>query len=222
MARTDCADYTFHITFIGDENTGKTTAAQTLLWDTSQHVSESIQPLPTILPTIGIDYTICRLRTQGQNLQVCIWDTAGQERFRSIVSTCYRPITFLVLFFDVAKSITFERSVPAWIDDIRQSTDAPIALVGNKTDQPRQVPEQVAREFARTHGVTYYEVSSRTPASIQAMLDAECSSILQKLHDGTLTDLEAYHIQDNTHRTNHASRGPRATSSAFPSCCILC
>lgn len=216
------ADYTFHITFIGDENTGKTTAAQTLLRSTSPHVSEHMSRLPTTLPTIGIDYTICRLCAQGQNLKVCIWDTAGQERFRSIVSTCYRPITFLVLFFDVTRAASFEKSVPAWIDDIRQSTDAPIALVGNKTDQPRQVPEQVARDFARAHGATYYELSSRTPASIHQMLESECGKILKKLHDGTLVDLEAYHIQDNTRQTNRTSRDPRATSPAVPSCCILC
>ncbi len=55
----------------------------------------------SFLPTIGVDFKIKNIESDGAVIKLQIWDTAGQERFRTITSSYYKGANGIILVYDI-------------------------------------------------------------------------------------------------------------------------
>jgi len=152
--------YLFKVVMIGDSGSGKSSVLLRFADNTF---------LDNIMSTIGVDFKIRTLKIGEDNVKLQIWDTAGQERFKTITSSYYRGTHGVVLVFDVTNEETYQ-NIQKWLADVERSTDDSVfkILVGNKADLlERQVPKQVAEDFAKSVQVPYIETSAKEATNIQ-------------------------------------------------------
>jgi len=153
--------YLFKVVMIGDSGSGKSSVLLRFADNTF---------LDNIMSTIGVDFKIRTLKIGEDNVKLQIWDTAGQERFKTITSSYYRGTHGVVLVYDVTNEETYQ-NIQKWLADVERSTDDSVfkILVGNKADllDERQVPKQVAEDFAKSVQVPYIETSAKEATNIQ-------------------------------------------------------
>jgi Ras-related protein Rab-7A len=125
--------------------------------------------------TIGADCVskeVLVVTANGSSIPVTLqlWDTAGQERFQSLGVAFYRNSDAAILVYDVTDPVSWDH-VTHWKHEflLQQSSPAiPIFVLGNKVDKkPRMVPMNVAEEWCRRNGISYYlETSAKTAANV--------------------------------------------------------
>ncbi|XP_073186001.1 ras-related protein Rab-7a-like [Lepidochelys kempii] len=95
--------------------------------------------------------------------QISLWDTAGEERFLSLSSCYYRGTDAVLLVYSVQSQLSFD-SLPHWVCMARQHCpEAPIFLLGNKTDLEPCLPEDKAEKFSVEHRIAgRFNVSAKT------------------------------------------------------------
>ena len=192
--------YTVRMALIGEPNVGKTAIL-------TQYIHSKFQdPTPT---TIGIDFMLKKIDiNENLFIKLHLWDTAGQEKFYSLVTSYLRTCCAFLLVFDVMQWETFVRAA-WWLSKIRQcrgdgdgdgdghghgATNCHIMLVGNMRDRDsqvtggsqRQVPADLARQWARENGlVGYHEVSAKTGEGISTVFE---DALCHLMAAGVLTD----------------------------------
>lgn len=89
----------------------------------------------TIPPTLGIDYKLYTMDSEGVEIKLQIWDTAGQERFRSITENFYKGAQGIILVFDLTDQESFS-SIRNWLKNIydKAGRNVVVCLLGNKQD----------------------------------------------------------------------------------------
>lgn len=139
---------------------------------------------PSFITTIGIDFKIRTIESNGKKIKLQVWDTAGQERFRTITTAYYRGAMGIVLIFDVTDSRTFE-NVENWFQTVTQhaNEDAQIFLVGNKCDDEvnRQVSKEQGQELAAKLNIPFLEASAKNNSNVDSIF-YELASIIQEKH----------------------------------------
>jgi len=124
--------------------------------------------------TIGADFLTKELTLDDKIVTLQIWDTAGQERFQSLGNAFYRGSDACVLVYDVTNDHTFKK-IEEWRSNfISQAAPDdpkkfPFLLLGNKLDRDnqRQVDKLQADNYARSHGMQFYETSAVNGANIE-------------------------------------------------------
>lgn len=139
---------------------------------------------PSFITTIGIDFKIRTIESQGKKIKLQVWDTAGQERFRTITTAYYRGAMGIVLIYDVTDSRTFE-NVENWYNTVTQhaNEDAQIFLVGNKIDDEsaRQVSREDGQALASKLNVPFLEASAKLNENVDSIF-YELADIILKTH----------------------------------------
>ncbi|XP_041838921.1 ras-related protein Rab-33B-like [Melanotaenia boesemani] len=154
---------TFKVLVIGDSGVGKTCLTHRLCAGEFPIRVEA---------TIGVDFRERVLDVDGDRIKLQLWDTAGQERFRkSMVQHYYRNVHAVLFVYDVTCPASFN-GLTAWIEECRQNSvghEIPRFLIGNKSDlrnpsrTERQVSQEQAMSFAKSHGMIFYETSAKNP-----------------------------------------------------------
>lgn len=128
-------------------------------------------------PTIEETHLIS-MEVDGIPHEVTVLDTAGQNE-HSILSASYTVgVDGYVLLFNIASMESFEtikRVNEKLMTTLRASASAgtsevPRALVGNQLDREkdgREVPEDTAREYAKSIEIPYMECSARTGSNVE-------------------------------------------------------
>jgi small GTP-binding protein len=169
---------------VGDTAVGKTTMVATL---NDSHYCR-------IEPTIGVEYSAKELEValpqnhglKGAKLKVKVWDTAGQERYRALIGAYFRNKAIGFLVFDVTSIPSF-RSCEHWFSELKRngSSQMEIVLVGNKCEakmEPRRaVKHAVARDWAKSKGIPYYEISARQNAGVKEMFETSLTRVCTKM-----------------------------------------
>ena len=199
-------DYIFKTIIVGDSGVGKTCLLERFVDD---------RFLVDFATTIGVDFKLYVMQTQGKTIKLQIWDTAGQERFRGITNSFYRGANGILLCFDVTSARSFEH-LESWLDQIRQYAvpNIPLVLVGCKGDlsERRQVSQESAVAYAKEIGSAYIETSSKDNVNVHKAFEYIVRTLL---HDAQ-TRVHAHLASDAPTRLQNRPLRPQKASN---DCC---
>ncbi|KAG8231270.1 hypothetical protein J437_LFUL011124 [Ladona fulva] len=151
--------------FLGDVAVGKTCLVNRFC----HHVFDS-----NYKATIGVDFEVECFDILDVPFNLQIWDTAGQERFKCIASSYYRGAHVIVVVFDLTSLMTLMHC-QKWLEEaLSVNSGSPrMFLVGTKKDLLSEAAyaevESQAMRVARTLGVEYWAVSSRTGDGVASL-----------------------------------------------------
>jgi Ras-related protein Rab-1A len=167
-------DFLFKLLVIGDSGVGKTCVLLRFADDT---FSESY------MSTVGVDFKISTMNSDGKVIKLQMWDTAGQERFQTIRGSYYRGANGILVVYDVTDRNSFE-NVQYWVEEFRRfhpkDQDVKMLLVGNKADlsQKRVVSEDEAKEKADHFQMGFIETSARAATNVESAFGQIVGDIL--------------------------------------------
>lgn len=132
--------------------------------------------------TIGVDLKVKIMHKRDKRIKLTIWDTAGQERFRTLTSAYYRGAQGVILVYDVTDRGSFDH-ISEWLKEVDIFTtkeNVVKVLVGNKIDLDarRMVSRQEGSDFARKHGMLFFEASAKTRNGVHAAFEELVEKIL--------------------------------------------
>eukprot|EP00835_Amoeboradix_gromovi_P001680 NODE_82_length_22708_cov_0.383476.p9 type:complete len:216 gc:universal NODE_82_length_22708_cov_0.383476:11303-10656(-) len=183
---------TLKILLIGNSNAGKSSIL--LRFTENTFTDESIT-------TIGVDFKLKMVQYQETEIKdkelspkvvgpvseaqktykLCCFDTAGQERFSKLTSSYYRNAQGVLLVFDLSNKETFT-SLDKWYKELQAyCPSVPIVVVGNKSDQKREITRQEATKYAESINATYVEVSAKTNLNINEVFQTLLGVIIPSL-----------------------------------------
>lgn len=96
--------------------------------------------------TLGIDITTQEFQVDGEALRLAIWDIEGQAGNRP---NFYIGAQAAMLVYDVTEPASLQALVEWWQRCRRYAPDAPIIIVGNKTDLGLAFPPVWGRALSR-------------------------------------------------------------------------
>jgi len=174
------------------------------------------------MTTIGLDFAVKTISTQGKRLKLQIWDTAGQERFQSITQSFYRGADAMLLVFDVTNDESFQ-NCERWLKGIKQHTAGTpeLMLIGNKVDvlvEQRMVPSMLAQEFAQQNGIPYIETSAKESIGVDEAFVSLATRCLEARENRERVQLER---QRSSHSGQPSIFVKDAKRRRCPGCVIL-
>mmetsp|Transcript_35289 Transcript_35289/g.77098 ORF Transcript_35289/g.77098 Transcript_35289/m.77098 type:complete len:185 (+) Transcript_35289:88-642(+) len=149
------------ILVIGDPGVGKTSLVR--------RFCSKVALAAAYTPTVGADFSVRSLPHRGKDVRVNIWDASGSPEFVDVRNEFYKEMQGIVLVFDVTSKATFQ-NLELWITEASKycQGNIPHVVVGTKVDSgARVVPEQLARDWAKSKGFTYTEVSAASGKNIE-------------------------------------------------------
>ena len=154
------------LVLIGDSGVGKTCII-------SRFTKNSFDVNPG--STIGASYASKTIEIPGtdESLDLDIWDTAGQERYKALTKIFFQGAKMAVLVYDITVQKSFESIKNEWLKVLRENGDPDIvtAVAGNKSDlyEKEEVPEQEARDFAKSIGAIFCLTSAQNNSGINEL-----------------------------------------------------
>lgn len=155
--------------------------------------------------TLGLDFKIRTLIVDKDEIRLQLWDTSGQERFRSMTQAYYRGAAGIVIVYDVTAEDSFT-TLTDWLGDV--SMYAPegvkMVLIGNKSDadeDERVISQQAGEEFAKEHGLKYFETSAVTNQNVAEAFEHLAKLLLEK---------------ENKHQTSNGIGEQKSTDAPVP------
>ncbi len=140
---------------VGDQAVGKTSLIHRFV---DNYFKENY------LPTLGFEISVKTLPIKDGVVVYSIWDIAGQQCFDPARLRYYGGSHGFLMLFNLAVRGTL-KNLDNWIVDIQKvCPDAPILLVGNKSDlEGRQITEKDIEDKLKQYGaIGYYLTSAKT------------------------------------------------------------
>ena len=156
------------LVFIGDPGVGKTCIISRFLkgtFDADQ------------ITTVGASYAskTIKISETNESLTLDIWDTAGQEKYRSLTRIFFQGAKLAILVYDITRKDSFENLKNVWLKELKDHADKNVVLgvAGNKSDlyENEEVPEQEAREFAKSIGAIFCLTSAQSNSGIEELFE---------------------------------------------------
>ncbi|KAK8797735.1 putative GTPase [Blastocystis sp. subtype 4] len=158
--------FKYKIVLLGETAVGKSSIVQRYVRDQFLENQES---------TIGAAFLSQTIKIDNDIVKFDIWDTAGQERYHSLAPMYYRGAKGAIVIYDITSRVTFARAKD-WVTELKQNSNNPelvIALAGNKCDlvENREVPKELAEEYAKEANIIFFEVSAKTKENIDLVFE---------------------------------------------------
>mmetsp|Transcript_96827 Transcript_96827/g.118615 ORF Transcript_96827/g.118615 Transcript_96827/m.118615 type:complete len:185 (+) Transcript_96827:52-606(+) len=157
---------------LGDSGVGKSTLVHAFCEDGHNPVESG--------PTVGADFKVRMLKHAGKDFRVNIWDASGDLKFIDVRNEFYKETQGVILVFDVTSRRSFQ-NLEKWMDEVAkyaQGSEPLYALVGTKIDlSTRQVQEQAARDWAKSKGMLYFEVSAAQGRNVETVFKEMASRL---------------------------------------------
>ncbi|EHL30577.1 Rab family GTPase [Legionella drancourtii] len=145
------------IILLGDSYVGKTTLLQ-------KYIGEGDPDC--YYATLGVEQKLKTIALFNQTINLRIWDAAGVPKLRHLVKTYLHEAHGALICFDVTKTSSLH-NVDTFVELFRQhQKNAPIILVGCKTDLKRVVSTEQAQAKAEQLGVVYIETSGSKKTNV--------------------------------------------------------
>ena len=174
-------DYTFKYILVGDYAVGK---SNILLRFSNNEFNTNY------FSTIGVEFSIKKLKVNNKNIRIQVWDTAGQERFLGITKTYFKNCTCIIVVYDITRKLTFD-NLNIWINEIKNicSKSVYIILLGNKCDleNQREVSYKEGEKYAEENNFKFYETSAKDNINIIEVFEESskiiCDNIEKNYYD---------------------------------------
>lgn len=152
-------DVRYKVVLIGDSMVGKSSVLRCWRGDRFE---------PSLLATVGLDFSSRVYDLSDGRLRLDVWDTAGQERYGTITRVHYRDAKGLIFVYDIGVRESFERLRRHWLGNVDEnlSEAVPIFIVGNKLDLAdggrREVSTAEGQRFADAQSASgFFETSAK-------------------------------------------------------------
>lgn len=172
---------------------------------------------PSFITTIGIDFKIKTIDSNGKKIKLQLWDTAGQERFRTITTAYYRGAMGIILVYDVTDESTFDH-IKTWYKTVNEHAngEAQLLLVGNKSDmETRVVTYEQGEALANELGIPFVESSAKDDKNVNEIFFTLTKLIQEKLDASNVPEPE---VKDKVNIKKKSSNGP-GTGPPMGGCC---
>jgi small GTP-binding protein len=169
------------VVLVGDTGVGKTSIIERYInnkYDENQKT------------TLVSSYTFKKIdiKKYNKSISLDIWDTAGQEVYRSLSKNFYLNASIGILVYDITRKASFESIRDYWYEQLKTFGEEKMVfdIVGNKTDlfQKEEVPENEARDFAKSINAGFHLVSCKDSVGIKDLFE-DCGK--KYLEDNDLT-----------------------------------
>ena len=167
------------LVFVGDSGVGKTCIIARFLRGVYE---ENV-------PSTGASFASKTIEVPGakEGFTFDIWDTAGQEKYRSLTKFFFQSAKIAILVYDITRKETFDNLKEYWYKQLKEHGDDDIimGIAGNKSDlyDEEAVPEQEAREFAKSIGAIYALTSAQNNSGIKELFQTLARKFLLPEYD---------------------------------------
>lgn len=149
---------------IGPSTVGKSSLIKSFATDGSQFS-------PSYTMTLASEVTVKAVTNEEHKCSVefFMYDISGSSIYEYEYTDVFRDANQIMVVFDVTRSDTL-KECSQWLDKVAKyaGKSLPGVLVGNKSDlnEFADVSPDDCRNFAREHGLSYFEVSAKTNAGV--------------------------------------------------------
>ena len=123
----------------------------------------------------------------GETLDLNIWDTAGQERYKALTKIFFQGAKLAILVYDITRRDSYDHMKTEWLNVLKEHGDPDVikAIAGNKSDlyDEEAVPEQEAREFAKSIGAIFALTSAQNNSGIKELFQTLAKKFLHPEYD---------------------------------------
>ena len=138
----------------------------------------------SILSTIGLNFSYKEVKLKnGKSLKIKLIDTAGQEKYRALAKSYFKNVDAVLFVFAISRKDSFD-NMTNWINLFKDNHNGkegiPMYLIGNKSDEEREVQKDVIDEFIIENKYKYFETSAKENIGIDELFQ-ELSEDLYKI-----------------------------------------
>ncbi len=167
--------YIIKICLLGEANVGKTSLVYRFIENKFRENYKS---------TLGVNLLKKDMNVAGYgDVSAQIWDLGGQESFKSLRKLYLEGANGSFVVYDMTSKKTFEK-LDEWVQSFRNERyDAPIILIGNKSDLEHQIKitENEASEYANTHDMGLIITSAKTGQNVEEAFIGLTKKILDQI-----------------------------------------
>ena len=170
-------NYIIKICLLGEANVGKTSLVYRFIENKFRENYKSTLGVNLLKKDMSIaDYG---------NASAQIWDLGGQESFKSLRKLYLEGANGALLVYDMTSKKSFEK-LGEWIQSFRDARDdAPIMLIGNKSDLKKQIKitENNSSEYAKANDMSLTITSAKTGRNVEEAFIQLTKRILDQISE---------------------------------------
>ena len=158
----EAPDYNYKIILVGNKRVGKTSITNRAVFEEFNEQEQSTR-------VVQISQKLINIENTDKWAQLHIWDTLGQEKFMALAPLFFRRSVGAFLCYDVTSMESF-KALDKWYEQICKNTDSKVIvmMLGNKKDKEnREVPYNLAAQYAMEHDFGLMEVSAKHGSGIK-------------------------------------------------------
>ncbi|MFX1378838.1 MAG: Rab family GTPase [Promethearchaeota archaeon] len=169
--------YILKIVLLGEANVGKTSLVYRFIEDKFRENYKS---------TLGVNLLKKDMELNSFGfVSAQIWDLGGQESFKSLRKLYLEGANGALLVYDMTSQKSFEK-LDDWVQSFREARDdAPIILIGNKSDLTNQIKidENKSAEYANMNNMGLIITSAKTGQNVEEAFIKLAKQILEKISE---------------------------------------
>ena len=126
------------------------------------------------LSTIGLNFSFKEIKLKdGNTISLKLIDTAGQEKYRALAKSYFKNVDAVLFVFSIGNQDTFD-NIRNFINLFKENCSGeayvPKYLVGNKSDQEKEISNDMINQFKEEYkDFKYYETSAKNNEGIEEL-----------------------------------------------------
>ncbi len=168
--------YIIKLVLLGEANVGKTSLVYRFIENKFRENYKS---------TLGVNLLKKDMDVSGYGVvSASIWDLGGQESFKNLRQLYLEGANGALLVYDTTNQESFDK-LDEWIQSFREAREAPVYLIGNKSDLKNlvKVTEKKAGDYAKTNNMKLIITSAKTGENVEEAFRELTKTILDRISD---------------------------------------